>query len=184
MQEFFLPLRLLFVDDHFHSGVFQHIQGLRVAVHFADHDPLHARRDRVLGAMDAGAVFGIKRRAFSRRPGDARGLEQGIVLAVHGADAVAVFEEVANFIAGRQSRRRAIIAGRDDAVVLGEDGAGIEAVAVATGGDDLHDRHKIVIPVWPVMLAFFAHAVIIVGRVEACQGRAAADDCLYPETFG
>ncbi len=140
---------LLVVDDFDDAGVDDHF-GAGKAWGEGDIDGCLADADAVVGGLGDGVLLGVGADAVAERgPGGG----------IAGASIAAAIAAVAN------AARGAVVAGRDDAAVLDDDGGHLAATAVSTCFDDVGDIHEVGVPIGAIeyLCAHGAKSVIAYG---------------------
>ncbi len=150
------PLRFLLGDrrcrrrgprgvDQFDAGFGEEGAAVLVRVVAGVDHPPHARVDEHLGAGDAGLVGDVGAGPLGAHAMQ-RGLDDGVLLGVQRAHAVAVDHQVADIIAVGRSDRRAVVAGGENAPVAHQHGPDVRPIAGAALGHGEGDIHEVVVP--------------------------------------
>ena len=106
---------------------------------------LDAGVDDHFGAGEAGLVGDVDHAAVGADTVEG-GLDNGVLLGMEGAHAVAVDDQMADFVAVWQAGRRTVVAGGKDAPAADDDGADVGAIAGAARGNGECDLQKVLIP--------------------------------------
>lgn len=131
--------------DEGDAGLLQEAAAVVVGVSPDIDDALDAGVDDHFGAGEAGLMRDVDHAAVGTDAVEG-GLDNGILLGMECAHAVAVDHQMADFVAVGQAGRRTIVAGGEDAPAADDDGADVGAIAGAARGDGECNLQKVLVP--------------------------------------